>query len=97
MQQGFTSIYVGIQMSHSLGIDEGNYLIILCCSMVSKEPRDSVKEPSFLCLDDGPPPSICPLPYLDPNYYFHENPRVYNVNCQMSNFSCMRIKPNYYH
>ncbi len=84
-------------MSPNLGTNEAKSLINLCCSMVSKRPWDGVKEHGFLCLDDGPPPSICSLPYLDPNCYFHEKPRVYDTNCQISHFNCMKIKPNYHH
>jgi hypothetical protein len=58
IQQGSTSISIGFQMSLNLGIDDGNSLIIFYCSMICKGPQDSVKKLIFLCLDDGPLPSI---------------------------------------
>lgn len=84
-------------MFHNLGINEGNSLIIFYCPMISKRPQDSVKELVFLCLNDGPLPSVWPFPCLDPNYNFHEKPKVHNSNCQISNNSQMKIKSTYYH
>lgn len=82
-------------MSFYLGLEIWSSRHVLCYSILSKRPTYNKEKPVFSGLDYGQLLSIYSFPCFYLNYYFHEKSRMHHFDCQVSNFSNMRVKTNY--